>query len=116
MHIAATNPVSLDLASVPAETLEREKAILADKNNGKPQNILDKIVESGLKSYAKENCLLEQPFIHDPGKSVAQAAKEAEKTAGAPIKVVGYVRYALGEGIEKKEEDFAAEVAAAVAG
>jgi elongation factor Ts len=116
MHIAATNPVSLDLASVPAETLEREKAILADKNKGKPQNILDKIVESGLKSYAKENCLLEQPFIHDPGKSVAQAAKEAEKTAGAPIKVVGYVRYALGEGIEKKEEDFAAEVAAAVAG
>lgn len=116
MHVAATNPIALDLASVPAETLEREKAILADKNKGKPQNILDKIVDSGLKSYAKENCLLEQPFIHDPGKSVAQAAKEAEKSAGAPIKVVGYVRYALGEGIEKKEEDFAAEVAAAAAG
>lgn len=116
MHVAATNPVALDLASVPAETLEREKAILADKNKGKPQNILDKIVESGLKSYAKENCLLEQPFIHDPGKSVNQAAKEAEKAVGAPVKVAAYVRYALGEGIEKKEEDFAAEVAAAAAG
>lgn len=114
MHVAATNPVALDIAGVPAETLEREKAILADKNQGKPPQVIEKIVASGLKSYAKDNCLLDQAYIHDPGKSVAQAVKEAEGKAGGPVKLVAFVRYALGEGIEKKEEDFAAEVAAAV--
>ena len=113
MHVAATNPVALDLAGVPAETLEREKAILADKNQGKPPQVLEKIVASGIKSYAKDNCLLDQSYIHDPSKTVAQAVKEAEGKVGAPVKVAGFVRYALGEGIEKKEEDFAAEVAAA---
>jgi elongation factor Ts len=112
MHVAATNPVALDLAGVPAETLEREKAILADKNKGKPPQVLEKILASGLKTYAKENCLLEQAYIHDPSKSVSQALKEAEGKVGGPIKLTGFVRYALGEGIEKKEEDFAAEVAA----
>jgi elongation factor Ts len=114
MHVAATNPVALDIAGVPAETLEREKAILADKNQGKPPQVLEKIVASGLKSYAKDNCLLDQAYIHDPSKSVGQVVKEAEAKAGAPVKLTGFVRYALGEGIEKKEEDFAAEVAAAV--
>lgn len=113
MHVAATNPVALDLDGVPADVLEREKAILADKNKGKPDNILEKIVQSGLKSYAKEHCLLEQAFIHDPSKSVTQALKEAEKDIGGALKVAGFLRYALGEGIEKKEDDFAAEVAAA---
>ncbi len=113
MHVAARAPVALDLASVPADILAREKAILLDKNKGKPQHVLDKIAESGLKTYAKENCLLDQAFVLDDSKSVAQAAKEAEKTAGAPIKITAYVRYVLGEGIEKKQEDFAAEVAAA---
>ncbi len=116
MHVAATNPVALDLAGVPAETLERETAILADKNKGKPPQVLEKIVASGLKSYAKENCLLDQAYIHDPGKSVTQALKEAEGKVGGPVKLVGFVRYALGEGIEKKEDDFAAEVAAAAGG
>jgi elongation factor Ts len=116
MHVAATNPVALDLAGVPAETLEREKAILADKNKGKPPQVLEKIVASGLKSYAKENCLVDQAYIHDPGKSVTQALKEAEGKVGGPVKIVGFVRYALGEGIEKKEDDFAAEVAAAAGG
>ncbi len=116
MHVAATNPVALDLSGVPAETLEREKAILADKNKGKPDHVLEKIVASGLKSYGKEYCLLDQAYIHDPSKSVSQALKEAEGKAGAPIKIVGFVRYALGEGIEKKEDDFAAEVAAAAGG
>ena len=115
MHVAATNPVALDLAGVPAETLEREKAILADKNKGKPPQVLEKIVASGMKSYAKDNCFLDQTYIHDPSKSVSQAVKEAEGKAGGPIKVSGFVRYALGEGIEKKEEDFAAEVAATAA-
>jgi elongation factor Ts len=114
MHVAATSPVALDLAGVPAETLQREKAILADKNQGKPPQVIEKIVASGLKSYAKDNCLLDQAYIHDPSKSVAQAVKEFEGKAGGPVKLVAFVRYALGEGIEKKEEDFAAEVAAAV--
>ena len=113
MHVAATNPVALDLDGVPADVLEREKAILADKNKGKPDNILEKIVQSGLKSYAKEHCLLEQAFIHDPSKSVTQALNEAEKDIRGALKVVGFLRFALGEGIEKKEDDFAAEVAAA---
>lgn len=116
MHVAATSPMALDLSGVPAETLEREKAILADKNQGKPDHILEKIVASGLKSYGKEHCLLDQAYIHDPSKSVSQALKEAEGKAGAPIKIAGFVRYALGEGIEKKEDDFAAEVAAAAGG
>ncbi|MBL8565847.1 MAG: elongation factor Ts [Hyphomicrobiaceae bacterium] len=113
MHVAATNPVSLAIDGVPAEILEREKGILAEKNQGKKPEVLEKIFQSSLKSFAKDNCLLEQPFVHDPSKTVAQAVKEAEKVAGAPIKVTAFVRYALGEGIEKKEEDFAAEVAAA---
>ena len=113
MHVAATNPVGLDLASVSPDILAREKAILAEKNQGKPANVIEKIVESGLKSYAKENCLLEQAYIHDGAKSVSQALKESEGKIGGPIKLVGFVRYALGEGIEKAESDFAAEVAAA---
>jgi iron complex outermembrane receptor protein len=93
-----------------------EKDVLADKyrQQGKPENVIEKIVESGLKTYYKEVCLLEQAFIHDEkGKSVAQAVKEAEGKIGAPVKIAGFVRYALGEGIEKQESDFAAEVAAA---
>jgi elongation factor Ts len=74
--------------------------------------VIAKIVESGLKTFYKEVCLLEQAFIHDSGKSVAQAVKEAEGKVGAPVKVTGFVRYALGEGIDKQETDFAAEVAA----
>jgi elongation factor Ts len=95
--------------------VEREKNVLTDKfkQQGKPANLIEKIVESGLKTFYKEVCLLEQPFIFDDKKSVAQALKEAEGKAGGSIKVTGYVRYALGEGIEKQETDFAAEVAAA---
>ncbi|RDJ24181.1 elongation factor Ts [Bosea caraganae] len=113
MHVAATNPVALDLASVDPAILEREKAILAEKNAGKPANVLEKITESGLKSYAKEYCLLEQAYIHDGSKSVGQVLKEIEGKVGAPVKLTGFVRFALGEGIEKEETDFAAEVAAA---
>ena len=71
---------------------------------------LEKIFLSSLKSYAKYNCLLDQVYIHDTGKSVAQAVKDAEGKVGAPIKIAGYIRYALGEGIEKATEDFAEEV------
>ncbi|WNJ93291.1 translation elongation factor Ts [Bosea sp. 685] len=113
MHVAATNPVALDLASVDPEVLAREKAILAEKNAGKPAHVLEKITESGLKSYAKEYCLLEQAYIHDGSKSVGQVLKEIEGKVGAPVKLTGFARFALGEGIEKEEQDFAAEVAAA---
>lgn len=115
MHIAATNPVALDLAGVPKETIDREKAILAEKNAGKPEKVLEKIMESGLKSFAKENCLLEQAYVHDGAKSVSQALAEVANKAGAPVKLAAYVRMQLGEGIEKKEDDFAAEVAKAAA-
>jgi elongation factor Ts len=113
MHVAAANPVALNLEGVSPETLAREKAILADKNQGKPPQVIEKIVASGLKSYGKDNCLLDQAYIHDPSKTVAQAVKEAEGKVGGPIKLAGFVRYALGEGIERKDDDFAAEVAAA---
>lgn len=115
MHIAAANPAAVDASGIDKDTIEREKGVLADKAkaSGKPANVIEKIVESGLKTYYKEVTLLEQPFVHDPSKSVAQALKEAEGAAGGPIRVAGFVRYALGEGVEKQEQDFAAEVAAA---
>ena len=78
-----------------------------------PDNVVEKIVESGLKTFYKEVCLADQAYIHDPVKSVAQAVKESEGKIGAPVAIKGFVRYALGEGIEKQEQDFAAEVAAA---
>ena len=115
MHVASANPQALDPAGLDLAVVEREKNVLADKfkAQGKPANVVDKIVELGLKTFYKEVCLLEQPFIFDDKKSVAQAVKEAEGKVGGPIKVTGFVRYALGEGIERQETDFAAEVAAA---
>jgi elongation factor Ts len=115
MHVAASNPQAIDPSGLDPDIVRREKEVLADKAKaqGKPANVVDKIVESGLKTFYKEVCLLDQPFIHEPDKSVAQAVKEAEGKAGAPIKITGFVRYALGEGIEKEDKDFAAEVAAA---
>ena len=111
MHVAATNPVALTLEQVPADVLARESAILEEKNAGKPANVMEKIVASGLKTFAKENCLLEQSYVHDGAKTVAQAIAEAGKAAGGDVKLTGFVRMQLGEGIEKKEDDFAAEVA-----
>jgi elongation factor Ts len=105
MHIAAASPVALDAAGVDPATVARERTVLADKNAGKPPNVIEKIVESGLKTFYKEVCLLDQAYVHDPAKSVAQAIKETEKTVGATIAVVGFVRYALGEGIEKPVEE-----------
>ena len=114
MHVASASPLALDASALDPATVEREKGVLADKNAGKPAHVLDKIVESGLKSYYKEVCLLDQASFHPDhgGKTVAQAVKETEGKAGAPIVVTGFVRYALGEGVEKGEaSDFAAEVA-----
>ena len=116
MHVAASNPQALDAASLGADVIRREKDVLAEKfkAQGKPANVIDKIVESGLKTFYKEVCLLEQAFIHEPDKNVAQAVKEAEGKVGAPIKITGFVRFALSEGIERPDSDFAAEVAATV--
>jgi elongation factor Ts len=115
MHVAASNPQALDSSGLDPALVQREKDVLAEKfkAQGKPANVIEKIVESGLKTFYKEVCLLDQVYIHDPDKSVGQAVKEAEGKVGAPIKVAGFVRYALGEGIEKHDTDFAAEVAAA---
>jgi elongation factor Ts len=103
MHVASANPQAVDPSGLDAGTIEREKAVLSEKAKaqGKPANVVDKIVESGLKTFYKEVCLLDQGFIFDDKKSVAQAVKEAEAKAGAPIKVAGFVRFALGEGIER---------------
>ncbi len=115
LHVAATNPLALDSAGLDPAAVTRERAVLAGKNAGKPAHVLEKIVESGLKTYFKEVCLLDQPSIHaeHAGKTIGQAVKEAEKIAGAPISLKSFVRYALGEGIEKPGPDFASDVAAA---
>jgi len=105
MHVAASNPQAVDPAGLDPATVEREKNVLAEKfrQQGKPDNVIAKIVESGLKTFYKEVCLLDQPYVHDDKKSVAQALKEAEGKVGGPIKVTGFVRYAVGEGVERQE-------------
>jgi elongation factor Ts len=111
MHIAATNPVALTLESIPADVLAREKAVLEEKNAGKPANVMEKIVASGLKTYAKEFCLMDQIYVHDGTKSVTQTVGELSSKLGTPVAVKAFVRMLIGEGIEKNTGDFAAEVA-----
>jgi len=114
MHIAASNPQAVDPGGLDPQVVARERDILADKYRaqGKPEATIAKIVESGLKTFYKEVCLLEQPYIHDPAKSVAQALKDAEGKVGGAIKIAGFVHYALGEGIDRPDTDFGGEVAA----
>jgi len=114
MHIAATNPLALTAGEVDAGAIEREKAIFSDqaRQSGKPENIIEKMVEGRMRKFFEEVVLLSQPFVINPDLSVESALKEAEKAIGAPAKITAYVRFALGEGIEKEESDFAAEVAA----
>jgi elongation factor Ts len=105
MHVAAANPQALDPAGLDPAAVKREKDVLADRyrQQGKAEKMIEKIVESGMKTFYKEVCLLEQAFIHDNAKSVAQAVKEAEGKIGAPVQITGYVRYALGEGIDRQD-------------
>ena len=107
MHVAASNPLAIEPSGLDPAVVEREKNVLADKfrQQGKPENVIAKIVESGLKTFYKEVCLLEQPYVHDDKKTVAQALKEAEGKVGGPIKVTGFVRFAVGEGVEKPAEE-----------
>ncbi|MEM1377783.1 MAG: translation elongation factor Ts, partial [Pseudomonadota bacterium] len=118
MHVAATNPMSIDVDDLDAEAVEREKAIFTEqaRESGKPDNIIEKMIEGRLRKFYEEVCLVKQSFVINPDVSVEQALKEAEKEIGAPAKVAAFVRFALGEGVEKEEEDFAAEVAAAAKG
>ncbi len=113
MHVAAANPQAINSSGLDPAAIEREKGVLAAKSEGKPANVVEKIVESGLKTFYKEVCLLEQGYAIEEGKkTVAQAIKEAEGKVGDPIKVTGFVRFALGEGIDKPTDDFGGEVAA----
>ncbi|WP_375627177.1 MULTISPECIES: translation elongation factor Ts [unclassified Bartonella] len=118
MHIAATNPLALTAQDVDAAAVEREKAIFSDqaRQSGKPENIIEKMVEGRMRKFFEEVVLLSQAFVMNPDMTVEAALKDAEKSIGAPAKITGFIRFALGEGVEKEESDFAAEVAAAVKG
>lgn len=117
MQVAAMSPSYLDPASVPAEVLDHEKEIMTaqlaedPKMQGKPQQVLAKIVEGKIGKYYKENCLLEQAFVKDDKMNVQKYIDSVAKELGAEIKATSFIRYAKGEGLEKKEEDFAAEIA-----
>ena len=114
MHVAAAAPQYLDRDSVPADVVEKEKEIMRVKalDSGKPENIVEKIILGQINKYFGEVCLLEQAFVIDPDQKVGKLVASLAKEIGSDIKLNSYVRYQLGEGIEKKEDDFAAEVAA----
>ena len=118
MHVAATNPLAVTPADLDPAVVERERAILAEqaRESGKPEEIIDKMVEGRLRKFYEESVLMSQVFVIDGENTVEKAVKAAEGDVGAPIAVSGFVRYALGEGIDKEEQDFAAEVAAAASG
>jgi len=118
MHVAATSPLSLSKDDLDADVVAKERAILIEeaKESGKPDNIIEKMVDGRMHKFYSEVVLLSQSFVINPDLSVEKALKEAEDSVGSPIKLVAFERFALGEGIEKKEEDFAAEVAAAASG
>lgn len=114
MHVAAAAPQYLNRESVPAEVVEKEKEIMKVKalDSGKPENIVDKIILGQINKYFGEVCLLEQAFVIDPDQKISQVVATLAKELGTEVSLSGFVRYQLGEGIEKKEDDFAAEVAA----
>ncbi|MBQ2717138.1 MAG: translation elongation factor Ts [Clostridia bacterium] len=116
LHIAASNPIYLTSAEVPAEVLTKEKEILRAQAiaEGKPEKIVDKMVEGRIKSFYDDNCLLNQKFVKDPSKTIEQLVMEATATIGEKIAIRRFVRYEMGEGLEKKSENLADEVAAQV--
>jgi elongation factor Ts len=115
MHIAAANPLALNADDLDPELIERERAIAQEKANesGKPANIVEKMVEGSMAKFRKEHSLLSQLFVMDNKTPVADVIAQTAKEAGTPVELLAFVRFQLGEGIEKKQEDFAAEVAAA---
>ena len=106
MHVAASNPQAVDAAGLDPAVVARETDVLREKfrAQGKPENIIGRIVESGLKTFYKEVCLIDQDYIFEPSKSVGQAINEVQARLRAPIKVTGFVRFALGEGIERQDD------------
>ena len=116
MHVAATNPLAIRPEEVDPVVAERERNVFIEQSraSGKPDNIIEKMVEGRMRKFFEEVALLSQAFVINPDVTVGQAIKDAEKTVGAPIEVTGMARLLLGEGVEKEESDFAAEVAAAV--
>jgi elongation factor Ts len=118
MHIAAANPASLDVASLDQKSIQREREIFSDqaKASGKPPEIIEKMVEGRIRKYYEEVVLLEQTFVMDGETKISKVLESASKEAGAPIKLAAFARFQVGEGIEKEQEDFAAEVAKVVNG
>jgi elongation factor Ts len=114
MHVAATNPLALTEAEVDPAAVAREIFSDQARQSGKPENIIEKMVEGRLRKFYEEVVLLKQAFVINPDLTVEKALKEAEKEIGAPAQITGFIRFALGEGIERETSDFAAEVAAAV--
>jgi elongation factor Ts len=115
MHVAAAHPLALSAEELPADLIERERSIAVEKakESGKPDNIVEKMVEGSLAKFRKESALLTQLFVIDNKTPVAEVVASAAKDAGTGIQLIGFVRFQLGEGIEKQQSDFAAEVAAA---
>ncbi|MGE0257307.1 MAG: translation elongation factor Ts [Alphaproteobacteria bacterium] len=118
MHVAAANPQFLDVASVPAAALDRERAVLREQASvtGKSEEIVARMVEGRLRKFYEETVLLDQVFVIDGETRVSKVVEAAAKEAGAPIRIAGFVRLALGEGVEKPPSDFAAEVGATLKG
>ncbi len=118
MHVAAANPLALTQDDVDATTVERERAVLIEqaREAGKPDNIIEKMVEGRLRKFYEEVALMSQVYVVDGESKVGDAVKAAEADVGGEIKITGFTRFALGEGVEKEKDDFAAEVAAAVSG
>ncbi len=113
MQIAAANPLYLNISDVPSDVVEHEKKILKEQivNDGKPENIAEKIVQGRIGKYFKEVCLVEQPFVKDSGCSIKEYTEKVSKELGADVKIASFVRFERGEGIDKKEDNFANEVA-----
>ncbi len=114
MHVAAAKPLFLDISSVDGAALERERAVLSEQAaaSGKPANVIEKMVEGRIRKYYEEVVLLEQVYVIDGETKISKVIENAAKAAGAPVKLAGFVSFVLGEGIEKEQKDFAAEVAA----
>jgi elongation factor Ts len=115
MHVAAASPLALDESDLDAAVIERERQIFAEqaRESGKPENIIEKMVDGRVRKFMQEVVLLKQTYVIDGESTIEQVVSKAAGSAGAPVKLAGFVRFALGEGIEKEESDFAAEVAAA---
>lgn len=115
MHVAATSPLALNVAELDPAVVEREKSVFSEqaRESGKPDNIIEKMVEGRLRKFYEEVTLENQAFVINPDQTVEQAVEALAKELGTEVKLSGFVRFALGEGIEKEEQDFAAEVAAA---